>query len=189
MKPSAPLAVTLLGSTTTGALALVPLTSREHGDMSSTTRDYYAASALPAGTDCSAVTCVAAAAGVAHIIVTRASTEAPGAGVLGSVADAVVAACPGSDVATNPYPALLDPYLSSEAAGVGNLTESTFRVVFFGGGEGGALLEKGEGGGGGWGEIMGASLVSRFFGAEEFSPSDLDGRRMKKKPLETASPD
>lgn len=74
--------------------------------------------------DCSALSCIAP--GAAHIVVSRASTEAPGTGVLGQVADAVVAACPGSDVVSNPYPALLDPYVPSETAGVGNLTESTY---------------------------------------------------------------
>lgn len=113
MKLSAPL-VTLLSA---GALARVP--SRPSGGASFKGN-------FASRTDCSAVTCVAATAGVAHIIVSRASTEAPGAGVLGYIADAVVAACPGSDIATNPYPAVLDPYLSSEAQGVGNLTESTF---------------------------------------------------------------
>lgn len=83
--------------------------------------------------DCSNITCVAssssstasasAGAGAAHIIVTRASTEAEGPGILAAVADAVISACPGSDLAYNPYPALLDPYLASEAEGVGNLTE------------------------------------------------------------------
>lgn len=72
--------------------------------------------------DCSNITCTPST-GAAHIVVSRASTEAPGTGVLGSVADAIVAARPGSDIATNPYPALLDPYLESETAGVGNLTE------------------------------------------------------------------
>lgn len=75
--------------------------------------------------DCSALTCVSPSTpGVAHIVVSRASTEAPGTGVLGQVANAVVAACPGSDVASNPYPAVLDPYVTSETQGVGNLTES-----------------------------------------------------------------
>lgn len=81
-----------------------------------------ARSSLAPRADCSNITCTPAA-GAAHIIVSRASTEAPGTGVLGSVADAIVASRPGSDVSTNPYPALLDPYLESETAGVGNLTE------------------------------------------------------------------
>lgn len=50
---------------------------------------------------CDDVTCVPSSGG-AHIIVSRASTEAPGTGVIGSVADAVVSACPSSDVAANP---------------------------------------------------------------------------------------
>lgn len=81
-----------------------------------------ARSSLSPRADCSNITCTPAA-GAAHIIVTRASTEAPGTGVLGSVADAIVAARPKSDIYANPYPALLDPYLESETAGVGNLTE------------------------------------------------------------------
>lgn len=78
-----------------------------------------------AGAACSNITCVpsGARAGAAHIIVTRASTEAQGPGILAAVANAVISACPGSDLAYNPYPALLDPYLPSEAQGVGNLTE------------------------------------------------------------------
>lgn len=72
--------------------------------------------------DCTNVTCVPAA-GAAHIIVSRASTEAPGPGIIGAVADSVVSSCSGSDIASNPYPALLDPYLESETEGVGNLTE------------------------------------------------------------------
>lgn len=72
--------------------------------------------------DCANVTCVPAK-GAAHIIVSRASTEAPGPGILGQVADSVVASCAGSDIASNPYPALLSPYQPSEPEGVGNLTE------------------------------------------------------------------
>lgn len=52
-------------------------------------------------TDCSAITCTPPS-GAAHIIVSRASTEAAGPGVLGLVADAIVSACPSSDVAANP---------------------------------------------------------------------------------------
>lgn len=78
-------------------------------------------SSLTSRADCSNITCTST--GAAHIVVSRASTEPPGTGVLGSVADAIVAARPGSDIATNPYPALLDPYVESETAGVGNLTD------------------------------------------------------------------
>lgn len=79
---------------------------------------------LPRADDhlCSNITCVPST-GAAHIIVSRASTEAPGTGILGLVADAIIEACPGSDVAANPYPALLEPYLQSESEGVGNLTQ------------------------------------------------------------------
>ncbi|ROW00459.1 hypothetical protein VPNG_07926 [Cytospora leucostoma] len=72
-------------------------------------------------TDCSNTTCPPAT-GAAHIIVSRASAEKPGTGRLGPVADAVVSACPGSDVVANPYPALLDGYVGSETAGIDNLT-------------------------------------------------------------------
>lgn len=86
-----------------------------------TSPNFQAHSSLTPRADCSNITCTST--GAAHIVVSRASTEPPGTGVLGSVADAIVAARPGSDIATNPYPALLDPYLESETAGVGNLTE------------------------------------------------------------------
>ncbi|KAI3395861.1 hypothetical protein diail_798 [Diaporthe ilicicola] len=72
--------------------------------------------------DCTNITCTPST-GAAHVIVSRASTEPPGTGVLGSVADAIVSSCPGSDIIANPYPALLNPYLESESAGVGNLTD------------------------------------------------------------------
>ncbi|CAN8102024.1 unnamed protein product [Discula destructiva] len=73
-------------------------------------------------TDCSSITCTPAS-GAAQIFVSRGSTEDPGPGALGSISDAIVAACPSSRVTSNPYVALLDPYLSSEAQGVGNLTQ------------------------------------------------------------------
>lgn len=50
---------------------------------------------------CANVTCVPSSGG-AHIIISRASTEAAGTGVLGYVSDAIVSACPSSDVAANP---------------------------------------------------------------------------------------
>lgn len=77
---------------------------------------------------CSNITCVPSS-GAAHIIVSRASTEAAGTGILGVVADAIIDACPGSDVAANPYPALLSPYVDSEAQGLGNLTEVSFNLL------------------------------------------------------------
>lgn len=59
----------------------------------------------------------------AHIIVTRASTEAPGTGIIGSLATAVTRA---SDqkitVEATDYPALLNPYAPSVAAGTEALT-------------------------------------------------------------------
>lgn len=51
--------------------------------------------------DCSLVTCVPST-GAAHIIVSRASTEAQGPGILISVAEAIIDACPGSDYSFNP---------------------------------------------------------------------------------------
>ncbi len=59
----------------------------------------------------------------AHIVVTRASTEAPGTGIIGSLATAVTRA---SDqeitVEATDYPALLNPYPPSVAAGTKALT-------------------------------------------------------------------
>ncbi|GAA2874167.1 hypothetical protein Acy02nite_32170 [Actinoplanes cyaneus] len=59
----------------------------------------------------------------AHIVVTRASTEAPGTGIIGSLATAVTRA---SDqkitVEATDYPALLNPYPPSVAAGTRALT-------------------------------------------------------------------
>lgn len=98
------------------AAAIVALVGPVHGASIPTAPN------VEARNSCSNITCTPAV-GAAHIVVSRASTEAPGTGVLGSVAEAIVAARPGSDIATNPYPALLDPYLESETAGVGNLTE------------------------------------------------------------------
>lgn len=69
---------------------------------------------------CKNITCTTGKA--AHILVSRASTEAAGTGIIGAVADAVVAKCPGSDIVAVPYPALLSPYVDSEQQGVGNLT-------------------------------------------------------------------
>lgn len=40
--------------------------------------------------------------GAAHIIVSRASTEAAGPGILGYIADDVIEQCPGSDLDSNP---------------------------------------------------------------------------------------
>ncbi|KAJ0162405.1 Acetylxylan esterase 2 [Colletotrichum tanaceti] len=56
------------------------------------------------------------AAGV-HLIVARGSNEAPGSGRIGSVANGVVAAIPGSQIAPLDYPAAFDGYNVSVAAG------------------------------------------------------------------------
>ncbi|ROV98007.1 hypothetical protein VMCG_06955 [Cytospora schulzeri] len=93
---------------------------------------------------CADMTCPPPA-GAAQIIVTRGSTEMPGTGLLDPIASAIAAACPGSVVAANPYPALLDPYVASETAGLDDLARmvlgykrccgggaSSGRVVFLG---------------------------------------------------------
>ncbi|OLN88112.1 Acetylxylan esterase 1 [Colletotrichum chlorophyti] len=53
-----------------------------------------------------------------HLIVARGSNEAPGSGRIGSVADGVVAAVPGSQIEPLVYPASFDNYSSSVATGV-----------------------------------------------------------------------
>lgn len=54
------------------------------------------------GADCTTITECVPSTGAAHIIVSRASTEAPGPGILLSVAEAIIDSCPGSDFASNP---------------------------------------------------------------------------------------
>lgn len=117
---------------------------------------------------CAQVTCAPRAA--AHIIVTRGSTEAVGKGILDPVAEAIVSACPGSSVSANPYPALLDPYLSSEAAGLGNLTEMALEYASCCGGggdgaDGGGGPQRRRHGGGGLvflGYSQGAQITADF---------------------------
>ncbi|KAF7553799.1 hypothetical protein G7Z17_g3394 [Cylindrodendrum hubeiense] len=58
-----------------------------------------------------------------HIIVARASQETPGPGIIGAVAKKVLARIPGSDMVSLDYPAVLDPYVASETAGVANMTD------------------------------------------------------------------
>lgn len=53
-----------------------------------------------------------------HMIVARASTEAPGEGIIGAVATQVQQSVPGSDSEAVDYPATLTDYLNSEASGV-----------------------------------------------------------------------
>lgn len=53
-----------------------------------------------------------------HMIIARASLEKPGPGVIGQVATQVVAQLPGSDSEDVVYPATLENYPQSEAAGV-----------------------------------------------------------------------
>lgn len=57
------------------------------------------------------------------MIVARASTEAPGTGIIGSVADDVAAQMPGSTITAVDYPATLENYQSSEGTGVAAMTK------------------------------------------------------------------
>ncbi|CAN8101533.1 unnamed protein product [Discula destructiva] len=57
-----------------------------------------------------------------HMIIARASLEPPGPGVIGQVATQVMAQLPGSDTEAVAYPATLNNYPSSEAAGVSAMT-------------------------------------------------------------------
>jgi acetylxylan esterase len=56
------------------------------------------------------------------IIVARASTERPGPGIIGAIADDVVAQVPGSIITAVNYPATLQNYQSSEGQGVAEMT-------------------------------------------------------------------
>nr|XP_036574451.1 acetyl xylanesterase [Colletotrichum truncatum]KAF6780886.1 acetyl xylanesterase [Colletotrichum truncatum] len=58
-----------------------------------------------------------------HIIVARASTEDPGTGVIGAVANKIQAQIPGSDIVAVDYPAQLNPYVPSQKAGVTAMTK------------------------------------------------------------------
>jgi hypothetical protein len=73
-----------------------------------------AGNSLAANTTC--------ASGV-HMIVARASTEAPGEGIIGAVATQVHQSVPGSDAEAVDYPATLTDYLNSEASGVAAMTK------------------------------------------------------------------
>ncbi|QSZ33587.1 hypothetical protein DSL72_005155 [Monilinia vaccinii-corymbosi] len=63
------------------------------------------------------------AAGAVHMIVARASTETPGEGIIGAVANMVKKSLPGSDSEAVEYPATLQSYMTSEAAGVKAMTK------------------------------------------------------------------
>ena len=63
----------------------------------------------------------ACATGV-HIIIARASTEAPSEGIIGAVATQVEERIPGSDSEATAYPAFLFPYQPLEAKGVAAIT-------------------------------------------------------------------
>lgn len=58
-----------------------------------------------------------------HMIVARASTEDPGTGIIGQVANNVKSQIPDSDIVAVDYPALLSPYVSSQKAGVTAMTK------------------------------------------------------------------
>ncbi|KAM3077181.1 hypothetical protein ACMFMF_005093 [Clarireedia jacksonii] len=58
-----------------------------------------------------------------HMIIARASTEAPGEGIIGAVATMVKQAIPGSDSEAVDYPATLTQYQSSEQSGVAAMTK------------------------------------------------------------------
>ncbi|KAK1621815.1 cutinase [Colletotrichum phormii] len=58
-----------------------------------------------------------------HMIVARASTEQPGTGVIGAIANNIQSQVPGSDIVPVDYPALLNPYQPSQKAGVTAMTK------------------------------------------------------------------
>ena len=58
-----------------------------------------------------------------HIIVARASTEAPGEGIIGAVSTGVKQKVVGSDSVAVDYPATLTNYQSSEGQGVAAMTK------------------------------------------------------------------
>ncbi|KAK0374664.1 cutinase [Colletotrichum abscissum] len=58
-----------------------------------------------------------------HMIVARASTEQPGTGVIGAIANSIQSQIPGSDIVPVDYPALLNPYQPSQKAGVTAMTK------------------------------------------------------------------
>lgn len=57
----------------------------------------------------------------AHIIVARASTEPPGTGALGIIANRVAGRIPGSEIVAVDYPATLKQYPDSETVGVNEM--------------------------------------------------------------------
>lgn len=57
-----------------------------------------------------------------HMIIARASLEAPGPGIIGNVATMVMSQLPGSDMEAVVYPATLENYPTSEAMGVSAMT-------------------------------------------------------------------
>ncbi|PSR83389.1 cutinase-domain-containing protein [Coniella lustricola] len=66
-------------------------------------------------------TCVSGDA--VHMIIARASLEAPGPGVIGQVATQVAAQLPGSDMVSVVYPATINDYTTSEDMGVVAMTK------------------------------------------------------------------
>ena len=82
-----------------------------------------AASALAATASAQANYTAKCVAGL-HVIVARASEEAPGFGILGTVKDNILSRLPNSDATWVSYPAQIvtPPYITSEPEGVGNMT-------------------------------------------------------------------
>ncbi|KAF5008508.1 hypothetical protein FDECE_5208 [Fusarium decemcellulare] len=59
----------------------------------------------------------------AHIIVVRGSLEPQGPGIMGDVARKILKRIPDSDMESLIYPALYEPYVPSQVAGVENMTQ------------------------------------------------------------------
>ncbi|GME29270.1 putative carbohydrate esterase family 5 protein [Neofusicoccum parvum] len=58
-----------------------------------------------------------------HLIIARASTEPPGPGMIGSLAEKIIAANPGATNESISYPATLDDYQDSSAQGTAAMTK------------------------------------------------------------------
>jgi hypothetical protein len=64
-----------------------------------------------------------------HLIVVRASTEKPGQGVIGTLANKIAGAIPGTSVEAIDYPAVLSPYNSSSFNGTETTTTRLMNYV------------------------------------------------------------
>jgi len=60
----------------------------------------------------------------AHIIVARGSLEPQGSGLVGAVAQQIMARIPKSDTSPLKYPAIYEPYMPSQTEGVRNLAKA-----------------------------------------------------------------